>query len=143
MKVLEPFEPDSDVHFEQIHLNDKACLPALIRHIKHGMSLSTYQYRANKQSRNNPQSIFNPHAGNHTQDNLEYGQERQTQPMTASQNFPPVPCPSLPMSSSAGNQSSFNHNMDINSSAGSQNIIAFLQTHHHNSLHIRIFLTLL
>ena len=121
VKVLEPFEPDSDMYYDQIHLNDKAGLPALIRRIKHGMSLSTYQYRANKQPRNNPQRV-NPHAGNHTQDNLEYGQERQTQPMTASQNFPPVPCPSLSMSSSAGNQSSFNHNMGINSSAGSQNI---------------------
>lgn len=124
VKVLEPFEPDSDMYYDQIHLNDKAGLPALIRHIKQGMSLSTYQYRANKQPRNNPHRV-NPHAGNHTQDNLEYGQERQTQPMTASQNFPPVPCPSLSMSSSAGNQSSFNHNMGINSSAGSQNINCF------------------
>ena len=125
VKVLQPFEPDSDMYFDQIHFNNRAGVPALVRHIKHGMSLSTYQYRANKQPRNNPQSRFNPHAGNHTQDNLEYGQKRQTQPMTALQNFPPVPCPSLSMSSSPGNQSSFNQNMGINSSSGSQNFNCF------------------
>ena len=92
------------MYFDKIHMNDKVVLPALIRHIKFGMNLDIYQYRPNKQPRNNSQNRINRQAGNHAQNGLEYAQERQSQPVNTLQNITPV---SLGMSSSAGNQSGF------------------------------------
>ena len=51
-------------------LNDKIGLPALIRHIKYGMNLITYQRRTNMRSRSNMPDRFISHAGNIHQENM-------------------------------------------------------------------------
>ena len=43
--LLQPFKPDSNMYYDQVHLNDKIGLPRLIQHIKSGMNLVNYMYR--------------------------------------------------------------------------------------------------
>ena len=43
--ALKPFVPETNMYYDNVHLNDKVGLPTLIRHIKIGMNLGTYYYR--------------------------------------------------------------------------------------------------
>ena len=43
--LLQPFKPDSNMYYDQVHLNDRIGLPRLIQHIKSGMNLVNYMYR--------------------------------------------------------------------------------------------------
>ena len=113
--LLDKFSPTNDMFYDQVHLNNQKGLPAMVKHLKHGMKMYTKeQTMHNRQTRNpyprqggqyngSQRNPPRPSQGNLTSNNFEM--DRQS-------IVPPFDFPRFSSRPSQGNQTSNNFEMD-------------------------------